>query len=71
MRLCFTQAVKLLTAHKILIATAAVFFLFFSFWELRNYLTGADEWAVFRSLLYLTIACGFAVYFKSLDRLYR
>ena len=61
----------LLTAHKILISTAAVFFFFFGLWELRNYSDGADEWAILRGVLYLLVAVGFGVYFKNLDRLYR
>jgi hypothetical protein len=59
---------RLLTAHKILIATAAVFFFFFGLWELRNY---SDEWAIFRGVLYLLVGIGFAVYFKNLNRLYK
>ena len=31
---------KLLTAHKILITSAVVFFVFFSGWEYRNYSAG-------------------------------
>jgi cytochrome c oxidase assembly factor CtaG len=59
---------RLLTAHKILIGTAAVFFFFFGLWELRN---SADEWAIFRGVLYLLVGIGFAVYFKNLNRLYK
>jgi len=62
---------RLLTAHKILISTAAIFFLFFALWELHNYSTTADTWAVFRSVLYLLVAIGFGVYFKNLNRLYK
>ena len=62
---------RLLTAHKILISTAAVFFFFFALWELRNYLDTGEAWAVFRAALYLGVAVGFGVYFKSLDRLYK
>ena len=62
---------RLLTAHKILISTAAVFFFFFAFWELRNYFDTGEAWAVFRAALYLVVAVGFGVYFKSLDRLYK
>jgi hypothetical protein len=62
---------RLLTAHKILISTATVFFFFFGLWELRNYFYGADAWAVFRAVLYFLVAVGFGVYFKKLDRLYR
>jgi hypothetical protein len=62
---------KLLTAHKILISTAAVFFFLFGLWELRNYFNAADAWAVFRGLLYMLVGVGFGVYFKNLDRLYK
>ena len=62
---------RLLTAHKILISTATVFFFFFGLWELRNYFYGADAWAVFRAILYFLVAVGFGIYFKKLDRLYR
>jgi hypothetical protein len=62
---------RLLTAHKILISTATVFFFFFGLWELRNYFDGAGPWAVFRAILYLLVAVGFGVYFKKLDRLYK
>ena len=65
------NCMRLLTAHKILISTAAVFFFFFGLWELRNYSDGADEWAILRGVLYLLVAVGFGVYFKNLDRLYR
>ncbi|HVO93138.1 MAG TPA: hypothetical protein VMT22_09875 [Terriglobales bacterium] len=62
---------KLITAHKILIASATVFFLFFALWELRNYSTTGESWALGRSLLYLLVAVGFGVYFKNLRRLYK
>ena len=41
-----------MTAHKILISTAAVFFFFFGLWELRNYSDTGETWAVFRAALY-------------------
>ncbi len=62
---------RLLTAHKILISSAAVFFFFFALWEVQNYMSTADLWAVFRAGLYLLIAIGFGIYFKNLDRLYK
>jgi hypothetical protein len=61
---------KLITAHKILIGSATVFFVFFSLWELRNYAGSGDAWSFARSVLYLLIAIGFAVYLKKLPRLY-
>ena len=69
--LCFTtRNMKLLTAHKILICTAAVFFIYFAFWELRHYF-GGDSWAGFRGVLYFIVALGFGIYLKHLKRLYK
>jgi len=62
---------KLITAHKILISAAVVFFLFFALWELRNYSVSGGEWTAFRSLLYLLAAIGFGVYLKNLKRWYK
>jgi hypothetical protein len=62
---------RLITAHKILIASATVFFLFFALWELRNYSASGETWAMGRSLLYLLVAVGFGIYFKNLRRLYK
>jgi len=59
-----------MTAHKILISTGVVFFIFFAFWEFRNYGNG-DAWALFRSGLYLAVAVGFGVYLKNLKRWYK
>jgi hypothetical protein len=61
---------KILTAHKILISSAVVFFVFFAFWEFRNYGNG-DIWAALRGGLYLFVALGFAVYLKNLKRWYK
>ncbi len=57
---------RLITAHKILIGTSIAFFIFFSGWELTNYLSAGTGWALVRSVLYLGVAAGFAVYFRSL-----
>ncbi len=62
---------RLITAHRILIFTAAVFFVFFSLWEFRNYFGTDDGWALARSVIYMIIAIGFGIYFKNLDRLYK
>ena len=61
---------RLLTAHKILISTAVIFFIFFALWELRHYFSG-DSWAGVRGILYLVVAIGFAVYLKQIKRLYK
>lgn len=62
--------VRLITAHRILIGTAVVFFVFFALWELRNYWQNGNMWAGARSILYLVVAVGFGVYLKSIKRWY-
>ena len=57
---------RLMTAHKILIGTSIVFFLFFSCWELMTFFGAGGGWALARSVLYLGVAVGFAVYFRTL-----
>ncbi|HEX5020822.1 MAG TPA: hypothetical protein VFX54_09200 [Candidatus Binatia bacterium] len=61
---------RLITAHKILIGSATVFFIFFALWELNRYANSNDTWAMARSLLYLLIALGLGIYFKNLKRWY-
>jgi hypothetical protein len=58
----------LLTAHKILISTAVVFFFGFALGEVRTYLDTSDAWAVFRAGLYFLVSIGFAVYLGSLKK---
>ena len=58
----------LITAHKILISTAVIFFFGFALWELRNYFDTGNLWATFRSGLYLLAAVGFGLYLRSLSR---
>jgi hypothetical protein len=62
--------VRVITAHKILIGTAVVFFFFFAVWELRNYWQIGNGWAAARSVVYFFVAVGFAIYLKSLKRWY-
>jgi hypothetical protein len=62
---------RLLTAHRILITAAAGFFGFLALWELNRYLEAGSAWAAARSLVYLGVAAGFAVYLKLLRRWYR
>ena len=62
---------KIMTAHRILIASAVVFFLFFAGWEYRNYLQSEESWSMARSLFYLAVSCGLAIYLKNLRRWYK
>lgn len=62
---------RLITAHKILIVSATLFFLFFASWELRRYLDAGDAWGMGRSALYFLVAVGFGIYFMNLKRWYK
>jgi hypothetical protein len=62
------KRMTLLTAHKILISTAVLFFFGFAFWELHNYFDTGNPWAIFSGGLYLLAAAGFAFYLRSLRR---
>ena len=53
----------LLTAHKILIASAIALFVVYAIWELRNY-TGGDASAWLRSLASGAAALGLAIYLR-------
>jgi len=61
----------LLIAHRILISSAVIFFIFFALWELRNYSDANDSWALFRGVLYFLVAVGFGVYLMNLKRWYK
>ncbi|HEY2987153.1 MAG TPA: hypothetical protein VGL11_05465 [Candidatus Binatia bacterium] len=59
----------LITAHKILISTAVVFFFGFALWEWRNYLETENAWAAVQGVLYLAVSVGFGIYLASLKKL--
>ncbi len=58
----------LLTAHKILISTAVVFFFGFALWELRNYFDTNNSWAALQAVFYLVVSVGFGIYLRSLKK---
>ncbi len=58
----------LLTAHKILISAAVIFFFGFALRELRVYFDTGNVWAAFQSLLYLLVSVGFGIYLASLKK---
>jgi hypothetical protein len=62
---------KLITAHRILMTSATIFFGFFAVWELNRYFNSSDNWAMARSVLYLLVALGFGIYLKNLKRWYK
>lgn len=57
----------LMTAHKILIAAAIVFFLGYAVWELRQVQAGGT-WALVRAGVSLLVSLGFVLYFRSLGK---
>jgi hypothetical protein len=54
---------SLLTAHKILIASAVALFVLYGGWELQNYANG-DGSALLRSFLSVAAAVGLAIYLR-------
>ncbi|HEV8661717.1 MAG TPA: hypothetical protein VGT06_01045 [Candidatus Methylomirabilis sp.] len=57
----------LITAHKILIAVAIVFFFGYAVWEARNAQPGG-LWALVRSGVAMVVAVAFVLYFRTLGR---
>ena len=53
----------LLTAHKILIASAVALFVLYGGWELQNYANG-DNSALLRSFVSVAAAVGLAIYLR-------
>jgi hypothetical protein len=62
---------RLITAHRILIATSVVFFFGFSYWQLARYLQSGDGWALLQAVVYLLAAIVFGVYFVNIKKWYR
>lgn len=57
-----------LTAHRILIGTAIVFFFFFSGYEALRFGESRDPWALVTGLGSLAIGVGFALYWRTIPR---
>lgn len=55
---------KLTTAHKILIATAVLFFAGYAVWELRRYSQTADVGALLRGAAAMLGAAGLGIYLR-------
>ena len=55
---------SIVTAHKILITTAIIFFLFYAVWEVRNSLEMGGEWAFLRGIIALLGACALGIYLR-------
>jgi hypothetical protein len=58
--------VQIKAAHKILIASAIAFFIFFGIWELKDYAKTGEIGTLGIGLLSVLVAAGFVIYFRSL-----
>jgi hypothetical protein len=68
---CFNTPMRLITAHRILIATSVIFFFGFSYWQLARYLQSGDIWALLQAIGYFLAAIGFGFYLVNIKRWYR
>ena len=59
---------SLLTAHKILIASAIALFFLYAGWEVDNFVGSGDGWALPRAVAAAIAAIGFGVYLRSVWR---
>ena len=55
---------SIITAHKILITAAIIFFLFYAIWEIRSYPDPGGVWALLRGIISAVAACGLGVYLR-------
>jgi len=60
--------VRLITAHRILIGSGIVFFLFYAGWRVRHYLDGGPASDLVQSLVAAAIAVGLVLYYRTLRR---
>jgi hypothetical protein len=59
---------RIMLAHKILIGTAAAFFVFYGGWEILHAARGGDAWGLARGVVALAVAAVLWVYFAYLLR---
>lgn len=57
---------SLITAHKVLIVSAAIFFLFYALWELSRYIRGGGSSALVAAAVSLVVAVGWVFYFRTI-----
>jgi hypothetical protein len=58
--------VKLITAHRILIAAGIAFFAFYAVFQVRRFQAGDGAPAVVQAVIAAAVAVGLAVYYRSL-----
>lgn len=59
---------RVITVHKILIGTAAAFFLFFAGREIAQFIRAGEAWALPRGIVALLVAVALGAYFGYLCR---
>lgn len=57
---------RIKTAHKILIASAIAFFLFFGIWKFQDYVRTGEMSTLITGVVSTLVAAGFGFYFRSL-----
>jgi hypothetical protein len=62
---------SLITAHRILIGTAVVFFAFYGAWELVGFGSSGEAGALLRGIVALAVAGTFGAYFRTIRERYR
>ena len=62
---------SLITAHKILIASAVAFFVFYALWELTHFFSTGDGWSVARCVASAVVAIAFGLYYPTIDKRYQ
>jgi len=60
--------VKLITAHRILIGAAIVFFVFFAAIQLRLYVRTAGAAPLIEAVVSVAVAIGLVLYYRTLSR---
>jgi hypothetical protein len=58
--------VRLITAHRILIAAGIAFFVFYALLQLRRFTASADALALVQAIVSAAIAVGLALYYRGL-----
>ena len=59
---------QLITAHRILIGAAIVFFVFFAAFQLKLYLREPDVAPLVEAVVSLVVAVGLVLYYRTLSR---
>ena len=59
---------KLITAHRILIGAAIVFFVFFAAFQLKLYLRALGTAPLVEAVVSIVVAVGLVIYYRTLSR---